>query len=59
MPGCKMAEMFKSILSPNRKWILNMAEKISKFRSKNQWIQAKKFKINLKFRLTEIFSKFS
>ena len=28
MPGCEISEIFKNILSPNRKWIPNMAEKI-------------------------------
>ena len=35
-------------------WIKN-----SKFKSKNQWMKFKKFQMNLKFRLAEIFSNFS
>ena len=57
MPDCEMSEKnSENILSPNQRWLNK--KKISKFKSKNQWMKTKKSKINLKFRLPEIFPNF-
>ena len=58
-PVVKYHKIFENILSPNRKWISKIVEqeKISKFKSKESMDENQK--INLKFRLAEIFSNFS
>ena len=51
MPGCEMSENSENILSPNQRWL----NKEIGWKT-NGW---KNQKINLKFRLAEIFSNFS